>query len=103
VPAPLVVVMGALTGAAGGAVRDVLTAEIPLILRRDVYATASILGVCVYLALQALGVDRSICALAGMVAVAALRLAAIFRGLHLPVFSLADKHGASAPREGEDR
>ncbi len=103
VPAPLVVVMGALTGAAGGAVRDVLTAEIPLILRRDVYATASILGVCVYLGLQALGGDRSVCALAGMVAVAALRLAAIFRGLHLPVFSLADRQDAGASREGRDR
>jgi uncharacterized membrane protein YeiH len=102
VPAPLVVVMGALTGAAGGAIRDVLTAEIPLILRRDVYATASIVGASVYLALQSIGVDHSIAGVAGMVAVAALRLAAIFRGLHLPVFSLADRPDGSQGREGED-
>ncbi len=102
VPAALVVVMGALTGAAGGAVRDVLTAEIPLILRRDVYATAAIVGACVYLALEAVGLDRGVAGVAGMVAVALLRLAAIYRGLHLPVFSLAEKPYDSAPREGKD-
>jgi uncharacterized membrane protein YeiH len=103
VPAPLVVVMGALTGTAGGAVRDVLTGEIPLILRRDVYATASILGACAYLGLQAVGVGRPLAGVVGMVAVAVLRLAAIYRGLHLPVFSLADKPDISEPREGRDQ
>ncbi|HEU4562391.1 MAG TPA: TRIC cation channel family protein [Longimicrobium sp.] len=103
VPAPLVVVMGAFTGAAGGAVRDVLTAEIPLILRRgDIYATASIVGACVYLVLQAVGIDRSVAGVAGMAAVAALRLAAIYRGLQLPVFSLPEKPYESAPRDGKD-
>ena len=102
-PAALVVVMGALTGTAGGAVRDVLTAEIPLILRRDVYATAAIVGACVYLALEAMGVGRSIAGVVGMLAVAALRLAAIYRGLHLPVFSLPEKAYDSAQREGKDQ
>ncbi|HEX9938083.1 MAG TPA: trimeric intracellular cation channel family protein [Longimicrobium sp.] len=103
VPAALVVVMGALTGTAGGAVRDVLTGEIPLILRRDVYATASILGACAYLALQAVGIDRPLAGVVGMVAVAVLRMAAIYRGLHLPVFSLADKPDESESREGKDQ
>src|SRR5262249_21200175 len=44
--APLIVVlMGTITGVAGGVLRDVLCAEIPLILRRDVYATAAVAGV----------------------------------------------------------
>jgi uncharacterized membrane protein YeiH len=102
VPAMLVVVLGAVTGSAGGALRDVMTAEIPLILRREIYATAAILGVTVYLALQAAGAPRGVAALAGMAAVAALRLAAIFRGLHLPVFSLpaAPPRPPSTPDEG---
>src|SRR5690606_11979837 len=62
-----VVLMGALTGAAGGMIRDVLTAEIPMILRRgQIYATASIAGIILYLGLQGLGAGREIAALAGM-------------------------------------
>ena len=42
----VVVIMGTLTGAAGGMLRDVLCAEVPLILRRSrIYATAAIAGV----------------------------------------------------------
>lgn len=88
--APLVVMMGAITGTAGGIVRDVLTNEIPLILRpaMDLYATAAMAGIGLYLGLQALGAPRQPAALAGMTAIAVLRLIAIHRGLRLPVFSL---------------
>ena len=87
-PGTVVVIMGTLTGVAGGAVRDVLSAEIPLILRRGrIYATAAIAGAMLYLLLQN-AIDRSVAALAGMAFIAALRLAAIVWDLQLPVFSL---------------
>jgi uncharacterized membrane protein YeiH len=39
------VIMGTMTGVAGGVIRDVLTTEIPMIMRRGrIYATAAILG-----------------------------------------------------------
>ena len=87
-PAIVVVLMGTMTGVAGGVLRDVLTAQIPLILRRDIYATAAIAGIALYLVLQAVGVRRSGAAAIGMLVVAALRLLAIWRGLQLPVFRL---------------
>ena len=40
--------MGALTGAAGGVLRDTLINEVPLIFRKDVYATACIAGGLIY-------------------------------------------------------
>ncbi len=84
----VVVIMGTLTGAAGGMLRDVLCAEIPLILRRGrIYATAAIAGVLVYLLAQWL-IDRDLAALLGMLSIAALRLAAIVWDLTLPVFPL---------------
>lgn len=84
----VVVIMGTLTGAAGGMLRDVLCAEIPLILRRGrIYATAAIAGVVVYLLAQLL-IDRDLAALLGMLSIAALRLAAIVWELTLPVFTL---------------
>jgi uncharacterized membrane protein YeiH len=83
-PGIIVVFMAALTGTAGGMLRDVLCAEVPLILRREIYATASIAGAIVYVAGQAAGLDGAVVALAAMVLVFALRMAAIFLGWHMP-------------------
>jgi uncharacterized membrane protein YeiH len=84
----VVVVMGTLTGVAGGALRDLLTGEIPLILRKgQIYATAAILGVVVYLLLQ-LVLERTPAALIAMVCIAGVRLAAIAWNWTLPVFTL---------------
>jgi uncharacterized membrane protein YeiH len=83
---PLIVVMlGTMTGVTGGVLRDVITAQVPLILRRDLYATAAITGVTLYLVLQALGLSRDLAFGAGMFVVVALRLVAIRWSLHLPV------------------
>jgi uncharacterized membrane protein YeiH len=88
----VVVVMGTMTGVAGGVIRDVLSAEIPLIFRKgELYATAAIAGAILYLLLEAAGVQRQVAALAGMTAIAMLRLAAIFWGLHLPVLPIRDE------------
>ncbi|MDX2214211.1 MAG: trimeric intracellular cation channel family protein [Oculatellaceae cyanobacterium bins.114] len=85
----IVVLMGTITGVAGGVIRDVILAEIPLILRRgNIYATAAIAGIIVYLILQHIGVDRSIASLIGMTTIATLRLIAITWGITLPVYSL---------------
>lgn len=88
----IVVLMGTITGVAGGVVRDVLLAEIPLILRRsNIYATAAIVGVIVYLVLKFLGIPDGFASLSGMAVIFGLRLAAIVWDLRLPVFELLDE------------
>lgn len=88
----IVVVMGTITGVFGGVLRDVLCAEIPMILRKgNIYATAAIAGASLYVLLQALGIERAIASLSGMLLIALLRLAAIYFNLTLPVFSLQDR------------
>jgi uncharacterized membrane protein YeiH len=83
---PLIVVMlGTMTGVTGGVLRDVVTAQVPLILRREIYATAAIAGVTFYLALQAFGFPRQPAFGGGMIMIVALRMLAIRWGLHLPV------------------
>ncbi len=85
----IVIVMGTITGVVGGVLRDILCAEIPMILRRgNIYATAAIAGAAFYLALNALGLPRPLPSLLGMSMIAGLRLAAIRWNLQLPVFSL---------------
>lgn len=85
VPALIVVLLGTMTGVTGGVLRDVITARVPLILQQEIYATAAIVGVAAYLALQALGTPKAIAFGVGMAVVVALRLIAIRWGLHLPV------------------
>ena len=48
----IAVLMGMMTGVAGGMIRDILSGEIPLILRREIYATASLCGAVVFAALS---------------------------------------------------
>ena len=82
-PPLIVVLMGTMTGVTGGILRDVITARVPLVLRREIYATAAIAGVALYLVLQAFGVSREAAFVTGIVVVVALRLLAIRLGLHL--------------------
>lgn len=92
VPGIAAVVMGAITGSVGGLLRDILSAEVPLLLRQsDLYATAAIVGSAAYLVLQGLGMQRTTAALLGMAAVAVLRIAAILWHLRLPVFHVPDE------------
>ncbi len=93
-PAVSGIVLGTITGSAGGLVRDVLSAEIPLVLRRgSLYATAAIAGTATYFVLERLGALRPIPSVIGMLVIVGLRLAAILWGLQLPVFKLDSPPG----------
>ncbi len=88
-PPVVIVMMGTITGVAGGMIRDVLTAQIPLVLRKGtLYASTAIAGIIVYLSLQSLGLPRSSSAIAGMLTVVTLRIISIAWGLSLPVFKV---------------
>ena len=84
-PPLTVVIMGAMTGVAGGVLRDVITARVPLILQRELYATAAVAGIALYLTLQSLAVRHGFAFSAGMFVVVSLRLLAIRWSLNLPV------------------
>lgn len=84
VPTPIVMLMGTITGVAGGAIRDLLCAEVPLILRREIYATAAIAGAAVFVALVALGAAGAVVALPTVTTVFGLRLTALRLDLHFP-------------------
>jgi len=84
----IVMLMGTMTGVAGGMLRDVLSAEVPLILRRDLYATAALAGAGVYLVFLRLALPDVWAIVAGIGTVFLLRGLAMFRGWSLPVFRL---------------
>ena len=84
VPAPIVVLMGTVTGVAGGILRDVLCTEVPLILRREIYATAAIAGAVVFVVLTSLGAAGPFAAIPTVATVFGLRLTALRLDLHVP-------------------
>ncbi|MEL7834335.1 trimeric intracellular cation channel family protein [Fodinibius sp. Rm-B-1B1-1] len=86
----IIVIMAAITGTVGGLIRDILSGEIPLILRRDIYATAALVGATIYLLLQVPRLDSTLTIILGMLVVIGLRLAAIQWNLHLPRFKLRE-------------
>jgi uncharacterized membrane protein YeiH len=89
----IAILMGTITGVAGGVVRDVLCAEIPLVLMRGhLYATATIVGAALYLLLERNGMARDPAALVGMATIAAVRFGAILWRLELPVLTLEDEN-----------
>jgi uncharacterized membrane protein YeiH len=82
------ILMGTMTGVAGGVVRDILSGIVPMLLRRDIYATAAIAGVFLYLLMQKLGLPRAGASIAAMLFIVALRLASVAFNWQLPVFTL---------------
>jgi uncharacterized membrane protein YeiH len=88
----LALLMGVITGVVGGVARDVLLAEIPLILRRgQLYASAAIVGAGLYLLLERGGAPRDTAALVGVATIALVRFLAILWRLQLPVLTLEDQ------------
>ncbi len=86
----IAVVMGIMTGVAGGMLRDVLSGEIPLILSREIYATASLCGAVVFIVILTAFQSHAFAVVASILVTLSLRLSAIRWNLSLPVFISRD-------------
>ena len=84
-PMWVAVVMGTITGAAGGVLRDILINEEPLIFRKEIYALACVFGGVVFWGCQLLGLSGAALQIAAAVSVIAVRIVAVVFKLRLPV------------------
>ena len=84
-PLWVAVVMGTITGAAGGVFRDVFINEIPLIFRKEIYALACIIGGLCYGLLDWMGVDQVITQCVSGFSVFLVRVLAVKYHLCLPI------------------
>ena len=76
--------LGMLTGIGGGMVRDVLLAQVPMVLRSDLYAVAALAGAVVVAIGSQLGLAPIVTALAGAILCFTLRMFAMHRAWQLP-------------------
>lgn len=74
--------MGVVTATFGGVLRDVLRAEVPLIFRKEIYASACIAGGLLYYLLEYFGLGAEICKITTIVVVTGIRLLALRYALH---------------------
>jgi uncharacterized membrane protein YeiH len=91
----IAVIMGVMTGVAGGIIRDVLSGEIPLVLKAEIYATASLCGAITFAVLSTYIPSMPLPAPTAITVILALRLAAIHWKLSLPVFPSGKREDVS--------
>lgn len=89
--------LGMLTGIGGGVARDVLLAEIPAVLRADLYAVAALAGATIVVGGNLLHLPIVITAIGGGLVCFVLRMMAIRRGWRLPV-----AHGHDGPQRSDE-
>ena len=78
------IALGTVTGCFGGVARDILLNNIPIIFRKEIYATACIIGGIVYFCFSALGLQQGIVELLAIAVIVAVRIIAVRKQLMLP-------------------
>lgn len=82
--AVLILFLGMTTGVGGGMLRDMLTNAMPTVLRKRIYAVASLLGGGLYYTMYALNVNEALSAICGMLLIVVLRIMATVLKWNLP-------------------
>lgn len=84
-PLWVAIIMGSVTGAAGGVIRDVFINEIPLIFRKEIYAMACVVGGIIYGFCQFLGMDMLLVQIISGCSVFVTRILAVKYKICLPI------------------
>ncbi len=79
------IIMGCITGSAGGVIRDVLLNNEPVIFHKEIYAMASVLGGLVYWLLIAVGISVELGAVISFVVTCLIRFLAVKYHISLPL------------------
>ncbi len=79
------IIMGCITGAAGGVIRDVLLNKTPVVLRKEIYASASIFGGILYWMLDALRTNVAVTVVIVFLFIVIVRILAVKYHISLPV------------------
>ena len=79
------IVMGCITGVAGGVIRDVLLNQEPIIFQKDIYAMASVAGGLIYWLLAALGINIGITSIVTFFVICLVRYEAVRYHISLPL------------------
>ncbi|WGE91535.1 trimeric intracellular cation channel family protein [Actinobacillus genomosp. 1] len=80
----IAIALGGITGCFGGVIRDILRNEVPIVLQKEVYVTASLVGGVIFVLFYSAGVESRWVDIATVATVIVIRLLAIRFNLNLP-------------------
>lgn len=84
---PVVIIsIATMSASFGGVIRDILCNEVPVIFRKEIYATACVFGSITYLVLHNFGFNETIVYVSTSLMVISIRLIAVLLKLSLPTF-----------------
>ncbi|WP_299314020.1 trimeric intracellular cation channel family protein [uncultured Aquimarina sp.] len=86
------VALGTMTGCFGGVIRDILCNEIPVIFRKEVYATASIAGGICFMILYSLNIPVNIIYISTTLLIIIIRLLVVKFKVSLPMFPVRNQN-----------
>ena len=95
------IIMGAITGAAGGMFRDIFINEVPLIFRKDIYALACVGGGVAYYICLWLGCSHIVVQVTAAVAVILIRVLSVKFGICLPYLRSLEEIEATRSHDKE--
>jgi uncharacterized membrane protein YeiH len=100
-PPMMATLLGMLTGIGGGMARDLLLAEIPIVLRADLYAVAALAGAAIVVIANMLLLPSGVAALVGAALCFGLRVLAMKYGWQLPVAGLHARSSKGSDPSGD--
>ncbi|MFL1896742.1 trimeric intracellular cation channel family protein [Aquimarina sp. 2-A2] len=82
------VALGTITGCFGGVIRDILCNEIPVIFRKEIYATVTIVGGICFMFMYSIGLDMTLTYIATTLLIIVIRLLVVTYQITLPSFTV---------------
>jgi uncharacterized membrane protein YeiH len=86
------IAIGTITGTFGGVLRDIFVNEVPVIFRKEIYATITILGGAIYLILKQVQLNHIIIQFIPIITIITLRVFAVYYQWTFPVIKFVNKN-----------
>lgn len=86
----IAIISGMITGICGGMLRDILCNDIPLVLRKELYAVIALAGALLFIALDYFHIPESINVIITLISIFTARLLAIFFHIEIPIFDYSE-------------
>lgn len=99
-PPGVAIISGMLTGICGGMLRDILCNDIPLVLRKELYAVIALAGALLYITLDHFQVNQHVTIILTLIAIFTSRLLAIFFQIEMPKFDYTESLRKRRRRSG---
>ncbi|HAT8967924.1 TPA: trimeric intracellular cation channel family protein [Legionella pneumophila] len=89
-PPSVAVISGMITGICGGMLRDILCNDIPLVLRKELYAVIALTGALLFITLDYFHIPHNLNIIITLLCIFTARLLAIFFHIEIPIFDYSE-------------